>query len=124
MVSRYNSHNQTGLLYLEACYKAGKTDLAEKVRLELRKDLEQQRKYYNYIRDNRPEFYGGYERSEAPINEIMLEVLGLIEKKYAPQVQTKTTTEGPTTITNTVKPDSGQKIDNSTLKIDTNKKPN
>ena len=124
MVSRYNSHNQTGLLYLEACYKAGKADLAEKIRLGLRKDLEQQRAYYNYIRDSKPEFYGGFERSEAPINEILLEVLSLIEKKYAPELQTKTPAEGPTTITNTLKPDSGQKIDNSNQKIDTGKKPN
>ncbi|MBC7872790.1 MAG: hypothetical protein H7Y01_02275, partial [Ferruginibacter sp.] len=121
---RYNSHNQTGLLYLEACYKSGKAELEEKIRLSLHKDLEQQQQYYNYIRDSRPEFYGGFERSEAPINEIMLEVLSLIEKKYAPQVQTKTTTEGPTTITNSLKPDSGQKIDNGGLKIDSGKKPN
>jgi len=46
MVSRYNNHNQTSLVYLEACYKAGKTELAEKVRQEVRKDLEQQMDYY------------------------------------------------------------------------------
>src|SRR5439155_12126861 len=49
MTSRFNSHNQTGLVFLEACYKAGKTDLAEKVRLEVRRDLEQQQKYYAYL---------------------------------------------------------------------------
>ena len=106
LVSRYNSHNQTGLLYLEACYKAGKTDLAEKVRLAIKKDLEQQTKYYAYIKDSRPELFGGFERSEAPINEAMLAVLTAIEQKYAPQTQIKPTTEGPTTITNTAKPDS------------------
>ncbi|MDZ4793941.1 MAG: DUF2723 domain-containing protein [Bacteroidota bacterium] len=114
LVSRYNSHNQTGLLYLEALYKSGKADLAEKVRLSMRKDLEQQQKYYNYIRDNEPKMYGGFERSEAPINEIMLEVLNLIEKKYAPQVQAKTPTEGnnPTIINQTNK-DSGVKKDSN-----------
>ncbi|MEP6701186.1 MAG: DUF2723 domain-containing protein, partial [Bacteroidota bacterium] len=75
MVSRYNSHNQTSLLYLEACYKAGKPELAEKIRLAIRKDLVQQQKYYNYIKDSRPELFGGFERSEAPINEAMLLVL-------------------------------------------------
>lgn len=30
LVSRYNSHNQTSMVYLEACYKAGKAELAEK----------------------------------------------------------------------------------------------
>jgi hypothetical protein len=96
--SRYNSHNQTGLLYLEACYKAGKTDLADKIRAALRKDLEQQKQYYNYIAANKPKYYGGFERSEVPINEIMLEVLRLIEAKYAPATQPKNPTEGPTTI--------------------------
>ncbi len=114
LVSRYNSHNQTALIYLEACYKAGKADLAEKIRVNLRKDLEQQKKYYNYIQTERPEFFGGYERSEAPINEIMLEVLGLIEKKYAPQVQAKTPTEGNNpTIINQANKDSGVKKDSN-----------
>ncbi len=110
MTSRYNGHNQTGLMYLEACYKAGKTELAEKIRLSIRKDLEQQKKYYDYIRENRPDLYGGFERSEAPINEAMLLVLDAVEKQYAPQTQTKST-EGPTTITNTAKPDSSVKKD-------------
>jgi SET domain-containing protein len=111
-VSRYNSHNQTGLLYLEACYKAGKADLAEKIRKDIRKDLEQQQKYYNYIRDSKPEFFGGFERSESPINEIMLQVLDAIEKKYAPQVQIKTPTEGNNpAIINKADKDSGAKKD-------------
>ena len=111
MTSRYNSHNQTTLLYLEACYKAGKLDLAEKVRTALRKDLEQQRAYYEYIRESRPELFGGYERSEAPINEIMLEALSRVEQRYAPQTGTKPTTEGPTTITNPARPDTTTSLD-------------
>ncbi|MBK7560239.1 MAG: DUF2723 domain-containing protein [Chitinophagaceae bacterium] len=111
MVSRYNSHNQTSMIYLEACYKAGKAELAEKLRLAIRKDLEQQKKYYDYIKDSRSDLFNGFERSEAPINEAMLMVLEAVEKKYAPQVQTKTPTEGPTSITNTVKPDSAGKAD-------------
>ncbi len=111
LVSRYNSHNQTTMLYLEACYKAGKAELAEKIRLNLRKDLTQQQKYYAYIRESKPELYGGFERSEAPINDIMLQVLDMIEKKYAPQVQAKPATEGPAIINNTLKPDSATKKD-------------
>ena len=114
LVSRYNSHNQTALLYLEACYKAGKTDLAEKIRVNLRKDLEQQQKYYNYIRESRPELYGGFERSEAPINDIMLQVLDQVEQKYAPQVQAKKPTEGNNpTIINNAKKDTGMKKDSN-----------
>ncbi|HEV7781702.1 MAG TPA: DUF2723 domain-containing protein [Chitinophagaceae bacterium] len=104
--SRYNSHNQTGLLYLEACYKAGKLDLAEKIRQSLRKDLEQQKNYYDYIATSKPKFYNGFEKSEAPINDIMLRVLTLIEMRYAPQTKQTTQGETPTTIDNKAKPDS------------------
>ena len=112
LASRYNSHNQTGLLYLEACYKAGKKDLAEKIRLSIRKDLEDQKKYYEYIKATRPSLYNGFERTEAPINEIMLEVLSAIESKYAPQVKPNPTIETPGTIPNgPVRPDSGNTKD-------------
>jgi hypothetical protein len=104
MVSRFNSHNQTGLQYLEACYKAGKADLAEKVRLVVRKDLEQQKKYYDYLKNSRPELYGGtLEGTEVYINDILLQALDAIEKKYAPQVQPQTPVEGGGTIINTTK---------------------
>jgi hypothetical protein len=83
MVSRFSSHNQTGLLYLEAAYKAGKTDLAEKVRAAMRKDLEQQKRYYDYLKNNRPELFGGQlEGTEVLLNDAMLQVLDAIEKKY------------------------------------------
>jgi len=104
MVSRFNSHNQTGLQYLEACYKSGKTDLAEKVRVIMRKDLEQQKKYYDYLKNSRPELYGGtLEGTEVLINEILLQALDALEKKYAPQTQVQTPAEGQNTIINTVK---------------------
>ncbi len=112
MTGRYNSHNQTGLIYLEACYKAGIADLAEKVRLALRKDLEQQKAYYTYLKTSRPELYGAFERSEDPINEALLMVLDAIEKQYAPQVQPKTNVEGNNpSIINTAPKDSGSKAD-------------
>ncbi len=87
LVSRYNSHNQTGLLFLEACYKAGKTELAEKIRKDLRKDLEQQKSYYEYLRAEKPEYFGSFERNEYPLNTIMLMVLDGIEQRYAPKPQ-------------------------------------
>ena len=111
LVSRYNNHNQTGLLYMEACYKAGKPELAEKIRVAVRKDLEQQQKYYDYLKTDRPELFSGFEQSEAPINERMLLVLDVLEKKYAPQKQTTTPTEGGGTIINSPKPDSAKKKD-------------
>lgn len=46
MVSRFNSHNQSGFVYLEACYKTGDTALAQKVKQSLQKDIDQQINYY------------------------------------------------------------------------------
>jgi hypothetical protein len=48
-VSRYDGHNQTGILYLEACYKAGNYALAEKVKIAIDKDFQQQLNYYKMM---------------------------------------------------------------------------
>jgi hypothetical protein len=86
MTGRFSSHNQTGLLYLEAAYKAGKTDLAEKIRKDLRKDMEQQKRYYDNLRDTRPELFGAeIAGTEAPINDALLRVLDAIEERYSKQ---------------------------------------
>jgi len=117
MASRYNGHNQTGLVYLEACYKAGKTDMAEKIRLAIRKDLTQQQAYYISLNGGtKPVMTASGVSVDNPlfktltmeyqINELMIEVLNAVEAKYAPQTQIKPTTEGPTTITNSANPDS------------------
>jgi hypothetical protein len=84
MVSRYNSHNQTALIYLEAAYKAGMTELATKVKKAILTDLQQQDNYYKYIQSSIPAYYGGFERTEAPINERLFTVLRDIETKYEP----------------------------------------
>ncbi|HET7898196.1 MAG TPA: DUF2723 domain-containing protein, partial [Flavisolibacter sp.] len=52
-----NNHNRTGLLYLEAAYKAGYTDLAKKVKAALTADLQQQLAYYKYLRENKEDYY-------------------------------------------------------------------
>jgi hypothetical protein len=83
MASRYNSHNQTGVLYLEAAYKAGYTQLAEKVKAALRKDLMDQKAYYDYMRAEKGDFYNTVAR-EAEINEFMLQLVDGIEKQYNP----------------------------------------
>lgn len=88
MVSRYNSHNQTGLMYLEAAYKAGNLELAEKVRKSIRKDLEDQKKYYQYLENEKSDYFTGtIQGTEAFLNEVMLEVLGALEKAYAPGIK-------------------------------------
>ena len=82
MTSRYNSHNQTAMIYLEAAYKAGNQQLAQKLSSAIQKDLTDQKKYYDYLRNNKEELYETL-TTEAQINEIMMEVFGEVQKKYA-----------------------------------------
>ena len=100
MTSRYNSHNQTAMIYLEACYKTGRKDLAEKVKQAIRNDLNDQKKYYEYLKDSRPELFGAFERTEYPINEILLQVLNEVEKKYAAPAVAAPVNEGNKSILN------------------------
>ena len=86
MPSRYygSSHNQTGLILLEAYYKVGNKEKAELVRQALKKDMQQQKEYFDYMRDSRPSDYESFKRSEDALNNIYMKVLEDIENKYAP----------------------------------------
>jgi hypothetical protein len=86
MVGRSNSHNQTALIYLEAAYKAGNTALAEKVGTALRKDLSDQKKYYDYLKAEKEEFYNSLSR-EDQINNILIQIQDAIEKQYRAAAQ-------------------------------------
>jgi hypothetical protein len=79
MASRYSSHNQVSLTYLEAAFKAGDMALADKLEKAIRKDLQDQKNYYTYLQQERPEFY---DDREAYTNNAMLEILDFIVKKY------------------------------------------
>jgi hypothetical protein len=111
MTGRFSSHNQTGLLYLEAAYKAGRIELADKIRKDLRKDMEQQKRYYDNLRDTRPELYGSdLAGTEAPINDALLRVLDVIEQRYAnARPGTTTVQEGPKQVITTPPADSVKK---------------
>jgi hypothetical protein len=117
MTSRGNAHNITGLSYLEAAYKAGNFPLAEKIKASLKKDMEQQKRYYEYIRTNREEFanafYSRNGNGEAERNEYFLKLLGDIEQKYDPNVKKNpNTVENPKTIISGA-PDSSSKKDST-----------
>jgi Protein of unknown function (DUF2723) len=100
MVSRYNSHNQTGLLYLEAAYKAGRKDLVEKIKAALQTDLKQQEEYYTYIKNERSEFFEAMATEEL-INSRMVQVMAAIIAKYEGKGATpEQTVEGNKSITN------------------------
>ena len=60
------------------------TELATKVKKAILTDLQQQDNYYKYIQSTIPAYYGGFERTEAPINERLFTVLRDIETKYEP----------------------------------------
>jgi hypothetical protein len=114
LVSRYNQHNQTALLYLEGAYKAGDTALAEKVNKAVRKDLEQQKRYYDYMKTDRESLYNSV-ALEDQVNTILLTVLDQIEKKYG-KPDNALQKENAGSIINTLtgnKKDSGQKKDSN-----------
>ncbi|HEU4471466.1 MAG TPA: DUF2723 domain-containing protein [Flavisolibacter sp.] len=90
MVSRYNQHNQTSLIYLEAAYKAGHKALADKLKAALRKDLSEQKAYFDYLRNNKEEFYNAL-ADEEQINNRYLGILDQWEKLYSPGAATPVT---------------------------------
>ncbi len=47
--ARSNDHDMASLAFLEACYRAGDTTLANKVKASVQKDLQQQVKFYNSL---------------------------------------------------------------------------
>jgi hypothetical protein len=55
LVSRYNMHNQTSLMMLEASYRAEDNALADKISKAVRKELNEEIEYYNAIGDKRAE---------------------------------------------------------------------
>ncbi|HSK11843.1 MAG TPA: hypothetical protein VK907_01455, partial [Phnomibacter sp.] len=55
LVSRYNLHNQTSLMMLEAAYRAGDEALVKKIGDAVKKDLDEQMDYYASIGDRRSE---------------------------------------------------------------------
>ncbi len=108
MVSRYQQHNYTSYQFLDACYKAGDTALAEKVTRSLKKDLEQQMVYYNSLNEARRGQFD-QERGEMPVAENLLRGIQQMEQFYKNPKQL----EVPGTISNNTAPakktDSGKK---------------
>jgi hypothetical protein len=84
MVSRFQTHNQISLLYLEAAYKAGHTTLVNKLKAALKKDLTDQRNYYNYLKNEKPDYYPAFESDDRE-SEMYLGHLDNLEKTYNPQ---------------------------------------
>jgi len=82
----------------------------------LKKDLQQQRSYYNYLRDQREDLFAALD-GEARNNEIMLMILDEIDKAYTSKTQNniqQVEGKNPTIITN-IK-DSNKRKDSTQIK--------
>ncbi|MBD0331127.1 MAG: DUF2723 domain-containing protein [Chitinophagaceae bacterium] len=82
MASNYSRHNQTALIYLEAAYKVGDITLANKLRQAIRKDLQDQKEYYDYFKIQKEDFYPSIQR-EDEINNFLIKLLETLEQTYA-----------------------------------------
>lgn len=79
MTSANNSHNRVSLGMLEAAYAVGNRQLASKIDASVKKDLLQQRHYYNSLAADKKTNL----QFEIETNENLLRVLDEIEKRYA-----------------------------------------
>lgn len=84
MVSRDNQHNKMSMLYLEAAYKAGDKNLADKVKNALRKDFNDQLNYYRYLKESKPDYFGGDLAGDEQSSMQLLQQLDVMEKQYNP----------------------------------------
>ena len=101
MVSRFQQHNYVSYQFLDACYKAGDTVLAEKVTRSLKKDLEQQMVYYNSLNETRLAQFDG-ERGDMATSANFLRGIQQMEQFYKNPASLRV--ELPKTITNTTTP--------------------
>lgn len=78
MVSKNNQHNYFNFKFLEAAYKAGHKELAEKVSKALHKDFDQQLQYYAQLPERKQEAM----RSEIAGAQQLLQMLTMLDKTY------------------------------------------
>jgi hypothetical protein len=83
MTSRGNIHNRNSLLFLESCYLAGDTALAKKVDASVRKDMQQQLRYYNALSSDKQEAMSEEKRSA----ENYLKGMDQMQTIYNPRIQ-------------------------------------
>lgn len=83
MTSRGNQHNRNSLLFLQACYMADDTTLANKVAASVKKDLQQQVRYYNSLGAQRAENMADEKR----MAENYLQGLDQLQSVYNPRIQ-------------------------------------
>ena len=82
MTSRGNAHNRNSLLYMEAAYMAGDSVLAAKISASVKKDLQQQIRYYNSLSQDRQDALSEERRSA----DSYLKGLEQMETIYNPRI--------------------------------------
>jgi hypothetical protein len=78
MVSRNNVHNKISMMFLEACYRAHEPELAEKVRDSVKRDLQQQLRYYDALEGEKAEMMAFDKNTTVAL----LDNLAALEKAY------------------------------------------
>ncbi|HWB28362.1 MAG TPA: DUF2723 domain-containing protein [Chitinophagaceae bacterium] len=81
MASRGNDQNRISMLFLQACYQAGDTTLAAKVDASVKKDLNEQMRFYNSLTGMKAD-YMSYEKSSA---QELLDGLQQMEQQFGPK---------------------------------------
>lgn len=66
-----NFHNRVSMFYLQAAYKAGYMELANKISQALRKDFNDQRAYYKYMRENHEESYAYFANDDQDCDQYL-----------------------------------------------------
>lgn len=84
MVSRNNFHDKMSMIYLQAAYMAGHTELAKNLKDALTKDFNDQLNYYKYLKEKRPEYYVGDLMDDEQYCLRALQEIQAYEKQYNP----------------------------------------
>ncbi|MBL7760708.1 MAG: DUF2723 domain-containing protein [Sediminibacterium sp.] len=82
MTSRGNMHNRNSLMFLEACYMADAKALIQKVAASVKKDLQQQVKYYNSLTGIKAEMM----EDEKRMTESYIEGMDRMQTIYNPAI--------------------------------------
>ncbi|HEY6975347.1 MAG TPA: DUF2723 domain-containing protein [Chitinophagaceae bacterium] len=80
LTSRTNDHNKISMGFLEACYRANDQQLAAKVLASVKKDLQQQSRYYDALSGDKADNMEYEKRTNASL----LQQLAQLEKVYTP----------------------------------------
>ena len=83
LANRFNMHNRSSLVFMQACVQAGDTELAKKVGDAVKKDLRQQIAYYQSLKGNKAE----YMQQEAYMAEELISRLEQMDKPVSNRIE-------------------------------------